>query len=126
LEVGVHSYDLLNSFGKTLSLNPVVAQAILDSMVATLIPLRLGWTKAAPGNGEIYELYPIDGQGSWFLHFNPTGYHFSREKAESNATISGTAWELVLFLWSRIPASALNVSGNAGSVPRFFELVPSI
>jgi len=39
--------------------------------------------------------------------------------------VRGTASDLLLFLWGRIPASQLEVFGDAALLNRYVELVPS-
>jgi hypothetical protein len=38
--------------------------------------------------------------------------------------VRGSASDLLLFLWRRIPADRLEVYGDAALLPRYFELVP--
>ncbi|MEV0412752.1 hypothetical protein AB0I68_18585 [Streptomyces sp. NPDC050448] len=39
---------------------------------------------------------------------------------------AGTASDLMLFLWRRITASALRVTGDADLMPHYFTLVPPV
>jgi hypothetical protein len=40
--------------------------------------------------------------------------------------LAGTASDLTLFLWQRIPADQLEVQGDQGVLDRYFTLVPPI
>jgi hypothetical protein len=48
----------------------------------------------------------------------------TREHAKGDVAVRGTASDLLLFLWGRLPGERLEVLGDASLVGRYFELVP--
>lgn len=41
-------------------------------------------------------------------------------------TLAGTASDLMLFLWHRVPAEALDIHGDARLTDHYFDLVPPL
>jgi hypothetical protein len=58
------------------------------------------------------------------VRFAPDGPLFTREHARGDVALRGSASDLLLFLWQRIPAERLEVFGDATLIPRYFELAP--
>ncbi|MFC9977617.1 hypothetical protein ACFVH6_42625 [Spirillospora sp. NPDC127200] len=48
------------------------------------------------------------------------------EEAARPAEVAGTASDLMLFLWNRVPADRLEVSGDRSVLDRYFLLVPPV
>ncbi len=58
------------------------------------------------------------------MRFTLDGVMVTRERDMADVTVSGTASDLFLFLWGRLPARDLGVSGDAALLDRYVELVP--
>lgn len=58
------------------------------------------------------------------MRFEGAGMEVRREDGRSDVTIWGSASDLLLFLWHRIPASRLEIVGDRSMVERYFEFVP--
>lgn len=81
----------------------------------------------AAGHGERYRFRRTDGPESWTVVFS--GDQVLLEPGSTgpaDVEASGTASDLALFLWRRLPPSALQVTGDAALLPYWFTLVPPI
>ena len=50
----------------------------------------------------------------------------TREHAKGDVAVRGTASDLLLFLWGRLPGKNLEVLGDASLLGRYFELVTPV
>ena len=50
----------------------------------------------------------------------------THEHAKGDVAVRGTASDLLLFVWGRLPGESLEVLGDASLIERFFELVPPV
>ncbi len=80
------------------------------------------------GAGETYHLHCTDGPGEWLVAFvpGPEGVVVTRGHHKGDAAFRGSASELLLFLWGRVPASRLDVVGDPAAVARYAALAPSM
>ena len=69
--------------------------------------------------------YRTDGEGEWLVRFEGEDVTVIREHAKAGVAVRGSASDLFLFLWGRVPASTLDVVGDASLLDRYRELVPN-
>ncbi|HET7518513.1 MAG TPA: maleylpyruvate isomerase family mycothiol-dependent enzyme, partial [Actinomycetes bacterium] len=74
------------------------------------------------GRGESLHLHATDTEGEWQLRLLPAGVEVGRGHAQADATVSGEASDLLLFLWGRAPTDPLERSGDPALLPRVREL----
>ena len=67
-------------------------------------------------------LRATDTPGAWFLTVGPQGLRVEHREGEADVAASATASDLDLFLWGRLPASALEVRGPIGHLERFQQI----
>jgi hypothetical protein len=54
-----------------------------------------------------------DAPGEWHLEIGSDQVVVTRGAADADATVSGTAADMFLFLWNRAPLDAVSVAGDA-------------
>jgi hypothetical protein len=91
-----------------------------------VIPFRRVVKSPPPMEGESYRFRQSDGSGVWSVVLAPDGPRPLADDEPADAELSGTASELLLFLWHRIPGKSLLTSGDAKALERFFVLVPTV
>jgi hypothetical protein len=83
------------------------------------------YAQAPPGQGERFLFRRTDGEGTWAVRFDGPDVEVSQAGA-GDIEISGTASDLMLFLWQRIGAEGLGVRGEESLLDRYFVLVPPL
>jgi uncharacterized protein (TIGR03083 family) len=123
-ETTVHRWDAQLAVGEP---EPIPATLAADGVDEALTVYQPRWCRpesSRPGSGESVHFHQTDGDGEWVVRFEGEGMEVSREHARADVAVRGPASDLLLFLWHRIPASRLDVQGDAAMLERYFELVP--
>lgn len=126
IEVAIHRWDAENAIGDP---GPMDADLAADAIVQTfevMAPMRRAMLHASPGTGERFRFSPSDGSGEWALRFDDDRVTLGDADEDCDVAIAGTASDLMLFLWHRLPARALDVRGDARLADRYFDLVPPL
>ncbi|MEV0202578.1 maleylpyruvate isomerase family mycothiol-dependent enzyme [Nonomuraea sp. NPDC050691] len=139
IEAAVHRWDAENALGAA---GPVDAELAADAVTHTfqvMAPARRAWTQAPPGTGERYRFRQTDGPAVWTVCFDAEGLRLStsptgddpvaRESigaGPADVELAGTASDLMLHLWRRVPADRLEVRGDQEILERYFALVPPV
>ncbi|MFJ3201208.1 maleylpyruvate isomerase N-terminal domain-containing protein [Streptomyces sp. NPDC086989] len=127
IELAVHRWDAQSATGAPEPVDAAIAADAVPHTFETMAPFRRAAAGAPAGAGERYRFRRTDGPGSWTVTFSG-----DLVQVEHGATgtvgveAAGTASDLMLFLWRRIPASALCVRGDAELLPHYFTLVPPV
>ncbi|MFE2141123.1 maleylpyruvate isomerase N-terminal domain-containing protein [Streptomyces sp. NPDC059456] len=127
IELAVHRWDAQSATGAPEPVDAAIAADAVPQTFETMAPFRRAAAGAPAGAGERFRFRRTDGPGSWTVTFSG-----DRVLVEHGATgavdveAAGTASDLMLFLWRRIPASALRVTGDAELLPHYFTLVPPV
>ncbi len=132
-ETAVHRWDAqlaCAGAGSVEPIEPELARDGIDEVFDVMIPSRRGgspfWnSKPRQGDGETYHFHRTDGPGEWLVRFEGDGTTVTHEHAKGDVAARGTASDLLLFLWGRLPASRLDVFGDAALLDRYFEFVPA-
>lgn len=124
IETTVHCWDAQNAVGRPDSIEPELAKAGIDFMFDASIPYRRKRSQAPNGNGETFHFHCIDIAGEWLVQFEPSGMIIKREHGKGDLALRGTAENLLLFLYQRVPADNLEVFGDKALLDRYFELAP--
>jgi uncharacterized protein (TIGR03083 family) len=125
LETAVHRWDAQQAHGEPQPIEPELARDGIDEMVDIHLPMHREWLKPRESGGERYHFHRTDGPGEWLVVFDPGGVQVSREHATGDIAIRGTASDLLLWLWGRIPEDRLELIGDRSLARRWFELVPA-
>lgn len=127
IEAAVHRWDAENTTGVP---RPVEAELAKDAVAQTfevMAPARRSWQQAPPGSGERFRFRQADGTGDWTVHFEGDDIRLGGQSGPCDVELAGTASDLMLFLWHRIPADRLGeVKGNREVLDRYFTLVPPV
>ena len=124
-ETAVHRWDAQLAHGQTEPIASELARDGIDEVFDVMVPMRRQWAESPrTGAGESYHFHRTDGPGEWLVRFEPDRVVVTREHARGDVAVRGSASDLLLFLWHRIPADRLEVFGDAALLARFFELVP--
>lgn len=125
VETTLHLWDAQNALpGQTPGpLNPEVAYNGINLLMGFL-PMRRKNFQGPQGNGESFHFHRTDGEGEWLVTFNGNELEVKQAHAKGDVAIRGSASDLLLFLWRRIPADRLEVFGDKALVQRYFELLP--
>lgn len=124
IEAAVHRWDAENAVGAPGPIHEEIAADAITQTFEVMAPTRRAWTSAPPGAGERFRFLRTDGPGEWVVCFDGERVRLGGEAFD--VELAGTASELMLFLWQRIPAEALAVRGDKAVLDRYFELVPPI
>ncbi|MFD7461269.1 MULTISPECIES: maleylpyruvate isomerase N-terminal domain-containing protein [unclassified Streptomyces] len=122
-EVAVHTYDAQLTVGAPQPLRAETALDGVDEFLSTCCATRSPW----PHKPTAFDFHATEGH-SWRLTVDGDGARSTRLPAPgttpatatpedleaAGAAVRGTAGELVLFLYGRIPADTVRIDGDAG------------
>ncbi|MDH6135736.1 uncharacterized protein (TIGR03083 family) [Kitasatospora sp. MAA4] len=127
IEAALHRWDVENALGTA---GPIDAELAVDAVTQTfevMAPARRSWIPSPPGAGERFGFRQTDGPGRWSVHFDGADVRLTRTPdGPGDVELAGSASDLTLFLWQRIPADRLTVTGEQAVLDRYFALVPPI
>jgi len=125
IETAIHRWDAQLAQGTP---QPVEAELACDGInenFEIMLAVRRHWAdQPRQGQNEVYHFHRTDGPGEWLVRFAPEGPIVTHEHAKGDSAVRGSADDLFLFLWQRIPAERLEVFGDPTLISRYFELVP--
>ncbi|MCQ8772400.1 maleylpyruvate isomerase family mycothiol-dependent enzyme [Streptomyces telluris] len=129
IEAAVHRWDAENALGAPGPVDAALAAEAVDHSFEVMVPWSRTRTAAPPGSGERYRFRRTDGAGVWTVRFDGDDVRSGDGTGGQEACdveVSGTASELMLFLWGRIPAGRLAVRGDRAVLDRYATLVPPV
>ena len=107
-EAAVHRWDIENAAsGTPQPIEPDAASDAVDEILAITLPWGVGPDQPLPGS---VHLHCTDTEGEWFIH--PEG-RVEPIHAKGDVAIRGTASDLLLGLYTRVPIGDLDVIGDA-------------
>ncbi|MFD0470042.1 maleylpyruvate isomerase family mycothiol-dependent enzyme [Nonomuraea thailandensis] len=125
IEAAVHRWDAENAVGAAGPIHEEIAVDAVTQTFEVMAPARRALLPAPPGAGERFRFLRTDGPGEWVVCID--GEHVRvGDGGASDVGLAGTASDLMLFLWRRIPAGALAVHGDKAVLDRYFDLVPPL
>jgi uncharacterized protein (TIGR03083 family) len=114
-EAAVHAYDAQESVGKP---EPIPAGIAVDT-IDEFVVVTLGSLGAWPHRPARIALSALEGP-TWLVDLTPGGAKAEpAASGEPVATMRGSAGDLVLALYSRIPLDRVDVDGDRETVERF-------
>jgi uncharacterized protein (TIGR03083 family) len=120
-ETAVHRVDAESALGDP---RPVPAALAADGVGELLEVFLAPHAEGSPvgGRGETLHLHATDTEGEWLLRLLPAGVEVGQGHAQGDAAASGSASDLLLFLWGRAADDPLERSGDPALLPRVREL----
>jgi hypothetical protein len=121
-ETAVHLWDVQSAFSSEQSIERDMAADGVDE--ALFIHLPNEYDETPPdGRGERYHFHCNDGDGEWLVEFRPGEVTVTREHAKGDLAFTGTASDLLLFVWRRVPVEKIAIFGDVWKLDRYFELL---
>ena len=120
-ETAVHRYDAETAAGTPTPIDAALAVDGIDEFFTVFLP-RLTGNFGEVGNGTVH-LHCTDVTGEWLVARRDGEVAVTAEHAKGDVAARGTASDLLLFLWGRVPADALEVFGDAALLDRFRQAV---
>ena len=126
LEAVVHRSDTDGAQGRDLSVAPEVAADGIDEYLDVFVAASRAAQDAPAGPTLSFEC--SDRSERWWLDLSRPGERIvRREPHNASVRICGTAEQLLLIVWGRVPASeavGVEVSGDVGELDRWSQFVP--
>lgn len=105
-EAAVHRWDIESATGRPRPIEPDVASDSIDEILAVTMPWGVRPDRPLPGS---VHLHCTDTDGEWFVH--PDG-RVEPIHAKGDVALRGTASDLLLALYTRVPLDELDVIGD--------------
>ncbi len=121
-EIAVHAYDAQATVGVPQPLPDEVALDGVEEFLSTCVATTSAW----PHEPTTFDFHATEGR-SWRLTVDGDGARVARqpvpapvstadEPEAAGVSVRGTASDLVLFIYDRIPADSLRIEGDAGLI----------
>jgi uncharacterized protein (TIGR03083 family) len=117
-EIAVHRYDGELAAGAPSPIDAALAADGVDEFMT----LMVGGDREGDLGGSLH-LHATDADCEWIVRSEAGMLVPSRGHEKADAAVRGTASDLDLFLWNRVPASALDVVGDASVVDNWAATV---
>lgn len=92
--------------------DPDLAVDGVNELLELFAPLAAGDT--LKGRSGSIHLHATDTDGEWLVHLTPEGIHFEHGHAKGDVALRGTAGDLLLWGWNRVPVDdRFEVFGDA-------------
>ena len=119
-ETAVHAWDAANASGRPTALQAELASDGIDEFVHVMTPRA--FSHSAQLHGSVH-IHCTDVAGEWLVVPQPDGELLvTREHAKGDCAIRGTASDINVALWRRLPLIALEVIGDADVAAQFIAL----
>ncbi|HZU11323.1 MAG TPA: maleylpyruvate isomerase family mycothiol-dependent enzyme [Chloroflexota bacterium] len=126
IETAIHRWDAQNAVGQVEPVERPLAAEGISHTFEVMMPSRRAHRQAPPGEGESFRFVMNDGPEVWTVRFPGEPVVRADGEGKVDLTLSGSASDLMLFLWGRLPVDRLEAAGDVGLVQRYFELVPPV
>ena len=124
-ENAVHRWDVESAGGSPDVIDPALAADGVDEMFEVFVP-RFRDDRLV-GGGETIHLHATDDglgeAGEWMVTLGADGLTWEHGHGKGDVAAKGTASDLLLFLWGRVPPARLEVFGDAGLLDAWQEKV---
>ncbi|MET7620643.1 maleylpyruvate isomerase family mycothiol-dependent enzyme [Streptomyces sp. NPDC005408] len=126
IEAAVHLWDAECALEAARPVHQDLAVDGVEHFTELMMPVSRSRKPAAPGSGERYRFRATDVTGTWSVRFDGDEVRRTEDSESYDVELAGTASELMLFLWGRIPADRLRVNGDLAILARYGALVPPV
>lgn len=120
-ELSIHRWDAESAFRRPEPIDGRQARDGIDEVLQVFTPHRMQFA-TLDGEGETVHLHATDiDDGEWVLTYGAESVAWEHAHARGDVAARGPVSDLLLLLWSRIPASRLEVYGDAALLDRWQE-----
>lgn len=122
-ELSMHRWDIDSATGTAGAIDPMVSVDGIDEIFEVFVPTRMRF-ETLDAKGETMHLHSTDegeGAGEWTATLLSNEVQWDHSHTKADVAVRGTASDLLLLMWSRIPASRLEVFGDASLIDRWQE-----
>jgi uncharacterized protein (TIGR03083 family) len=120
-ETAVHRVDAESAAGTPTPIDTTLAADGIDEFLTVFLP-RLADNFGDVGEATVH-LHCTDVEGEWLVARRDGVLTVTAEHAKGDVAARGRASDLLLFLWGRTPADALEVFGDADLLARFRQAI---
>jgi uncharacterized protein (TIGR03083 family) len=118
-EVSMHRWDVQAAATSPDPIDADQARDGVDEVLQVFTPQRMQFNILA-GDGETVHLHATDIEhGEWLMTYRPDSVEWTHAHAKGDVAARGPMSDLLLFLWGRIPASRLEIFGDATLLDRW-------
>ena len=117
----MHRVDAESAAGTPTPLDAELAVDGIDEFLTVFLP-RLADNFGDVGDATVH-VHCTDVEGEWLVARRDGEITVTAEHAKGDVAARGSASDLALFLWGRVPADALEVFGDADLLARFREAI---
>ncbi|MCF2528692.1 maleylpyruvate isomerase family mycothiol-dependent enzyme [Yinghuangia soli] len=133
IEAAVHRWDAEAAVGDPAPPDRMLACDAMAQTFEVMAPARRRFRPAPPGAGETYRFRATDTGQSWSVRFSGDEVEFPAHERGGPPTakglsveLSGTAADLMMFTWGRVPLDRLAVAGDHRIAERLPVLIPPV
>ncbi len=122
-ELSMHRWDIDAATGTAGPINSAISVDGIDEIFEVFVPIRMRFETLA-ASGETMHLHSTEedeGAGEWTATLLADSVEWEHSHSKGDVAVRGTASDLLLMMWSRIPASRLEVFGDASIIDRWQE-----
>jgi uncharacterized protein (TIGR03083 family) len=120
-ETAVHRFDAETAAGTPTPVDAALAVDGIDEFLTVFLP-RLADNFGEVGDATVH-VHCTDTEGEWLLTRRDGELTVTSEHAKGDVAARGTASDLLLFLWGRIPADSLEVFGDEALLGRVRDAI---
>lgn len=119
IEVAVHRWDAESAWMDPTPIDGPLAVDGVDEILDVFAPQRMQFS-TLNGAGETVHLHSTDeSDGEWFMTYRPESVEWERSHTKGDVAARGTASDLLLLLWGRVPPSKLEIIGDGSLLDRW-------
>ncbi|HEX2784288.1 MAG TPA: maleylpyruvate isomerase family mycothiol-dependent enzyme [Ilumatobacteraceae bacterium] len=115
-ETAVHLWDATEAADLVNPMEPVLASDGIDEFLTHMLGDAV--KDAEPVGGSVH-LHCGDVAGEWTVREQDDGFAVAREHSKGDCAIRGSASDILLSLWRRVPLAQCDVVGDADVAARF-------
>lgn len=115
-ETAVHRWDGEDAVGEANEIEPWLAADGIAEFFDTLLVVQ---DEPQKGTGETVHVHATDAPAEWVITLTPDGPLAEQTHGKGDAAMRGTASDLLLALWRRIPLERVELLGDRALADRF-------
>ncbi|MER5949253.1 maleylpyruvate isomerase family mycothiol-dependent enzyme [Streptomyces sp. NPDC001904] len=125
IEAAVHRWDAESAAGGVPApVDTWLAADAVSHAFEVLAPARQAWGQTPAGRGERLRFTQTDGFRSWIVQVDADDVLLNQGTGCCLVELAGSASDLMMHLWQRIPREELGVRGEEALLDRYFPSPP--